>query len=222
MNIVKGVEIFGGVEQEPNIYVVDGELVIDCGTGSIFSDVRKAIEGRYEVYKIKKIANTHGHFEHAGGTKKFRDWLKAEVMAHQNDRVMFEEGTNNLAELFDQVHRVVTIDRFLRDGATLKTTNFSFQIVHAPGHTPGSICLYEPEKRILFTGDTLFEDSIGRFDLPGGDKDKMYSTLLKLLELNVQYVFPGHGPPKVGGFSFHVKQMLARFGEKRFINYNYY
>jgi glyoxylase-like metal-dependent hydrolase (beta-lactamase superfamily II) len=222
MQIVKGIEIFGGIEQEPNIYVVDGELVVDCGTGFLFSDVRKSIESKYEVYKIKQIVNTHGHFDHIGGTKKFRDWLKADVCAHANDRQMFESGSSNLAEFFNEVPRIVTIDRFLRDGSTVKTTNFSFTVVHTPGHTPGSICLYEPEKRILISGDTLFDDSIGRFDLPGGDKDKMFASLNKLLDCNIQYLLPGHGPPKIGGFSFHVKQMIAHFGENRFINYNYY
>jgi glyoxylase-like metal-dependent hydrolase (beta-lactamase superfamily II) len=222
MQIVKGIETLGGVEQEPNVYVVDGELVVDCGTGFIFPDAKRAIESRYETYKIKKVVNTHGHFDHAGGTKKFRDWLKAEVMAHAGDREMFEHGINNLAELFNETPRIVTIDRFLRDGAALKTANFSFQVVHTPGHTAGSVCLYEPDRKILFSGDTLFEGSIGRFDLPTGDREKMLASLNRLNELNVQYLFPGHGPPKIGGFSFLVKQMIAHFGEKRFINYNYY
>ncbi len=222
MQIVKGIEVFGGLEQEPNIYLIDGELVVDCGTGFMFSEIKKAIGSKYETYKIKQIVNTHGHFDHTGGTKKFRDWLKAEVCAHANDRAMLESGTNNLAELFNEVPKIVTIDRFLRDGSKIKTTNFSFDVLHTPGHTPGSICLYEPVKRVLLTGDTLFESTIGRFDLPTGDRDKMLSSLNKLLECNVQYLFPGHGPPKIGGFSFHVKQMIAHFGEKRFINYDYY
>lgn len=222
MQIVKDIEILGGVEQEPNVYVIDGELIVDCGTGTLFSEMKRQIESRYETYKIKQIVNTHGHFDHTGGTKKFRDWLKAEVCAHKNEREMMESSINNLAELFNEIPKIITINRILRDGGSIKTTNFSFQVVHTPGHTHGSICLYEPEKRILITGDTIFHETIGRFDLPCGDKDKLLESLHKLNELNVQYLLPGHGPPKIGGFSFHVKQMIAHFGEKRFIEYNYY
>ena len=222
MQIVKGIEILGGVEQEPNIYVIDGELIVDCGTGLLFADIKRHIESSYETYKIKNIVNTHGHFDHTGGTKKFRDWLKADVCAHKDDSKMMESGTDNLAEFFNEIPKIVTINRMLRDGNSIKTTNFVFKVVHTPGHTPGSICLYDAEKRLLISGDTIFHETIGRFDLPGGDKDKLLDSLQKLLDFNVQYLLPGHGPPKIGGFSFHVKQMIAHFGEKRFVEYKYY
>ena len=84
-------------------------------------------------------------------------------------------------------------------------------------HTPGSICLYERKKRILLSGDTLFDEKIGRTDLQGSDKNKLLLSLNKLLSYDVQYLLPGHGYPKIGGFSFHLKQMIVHFGEKRFI-----
>lgn len=222
MQIVKGIELLGGLEQEPNLYLIDGEMLVDCGTGFIFPETKKAIEGKCETYKLRRIVNTHGHFDNIGAAKKFRDWLKAEICAHVGDRDMFESGAGNLAELFGGGHRVVTVDRFLRDGYVLKTTNFAFTVLHTPGHTPGSISLYDQNSKILITGDTLFESAIGRSDLPGGNRDKLLASLEKMKDLNVNYLLPGHGPPKHGGFSFHVKQMIAHFGEKRFINYSHY
>ncbi len=222
MQICNGVEVFGGMEQEPNIYLVDGELLVDCGTGLFFKQVKDAIEAKHNYYKIKTIVNTHSHFDHIGATKKFRDWLHAEVCMHVNDKESAETGDNTLANMFNEIPKSLTIDRTLKEGSKIKTSNFTFDVVHTPGHTPGSICLYEKTKRILLSGDTLFEDKIGRTDLRGGDSNKMIMSLNKLLDLDVQYLLPGHGPPKIGGFSFHVKQMIAHYGEKRFVNYDFY
>jgi len=221
MHVYSGIEVLGGMEQEPNIYLVDGELLVDTGTGTFFADMKNYIEGKYDCYKIRSIVNTHHHFDHSGGNAKFRNWLKATISLHANDKPYLENG-DNLAEAFGAVPKIVTVDKTLREGSTIRTKNFSFNVVHTPGHTPGSICLYEKEKRILISGDTLFEDKIGRFDLPGGDRQKMLQSLQKLLNYNIHYLLPGHGPPKIGGVSFHIKQMIAHFGEKRFINYDYY
>jgi hydroxyacylglutathione hydrolase len=221
MHIYNGIDVLGGIEQEPNIYLIDGELLVDTGTGLMFADMKKEIESRYDYYKIKTIVNTHHHFDHTGGAPKFRNWLKAEILIHMNDKPYLEKGYT-LAEQFNVVPRVTTVDRALKDGSVLKTKNFSFEVVHTPGHTPGSICLYDTDRRILISGDTLFESSVGRTDLPGGDKQKMLESLEKLLNYNIHYLLPGHGPPKVGGVSFHIKQMIAHFGEKRLINYEHY
>ncbi len=222
MQIFKGIDVFGGIGHEPNIYVIDGELVVDCGTSSFFSQIKDKIGEKYDHYKIKTVVNTHCHFDHMGATKKFRDWLKAEVCMHIDDKWSVESGENTLAEFFSESPKIVTVDRPLNDGNKIKTNNFTFTVLHTPGHTPGSICLYEKQKRILISGDTIFDETIGRTDLPGGNKNKMLMSLNKLAGLDVRYLFPGHGPMKMGGFSFHVKQMIAHFGDKRFINYDFY
>ncbi|MCX6815447.1 MAG: MBL fold metallo-hydrolase [Candidatus Aenigmarchaeota archaeon] len=221
MQICNGIDVLGGMENEPNIYLIDGEVLVDTGTGMFFADMKNDIESRYDSYKIKTIVNTHHHFDNTGASSKFRNWLKAEIMIHMNDKPYLEKGYT-LAEAFNVTPRVITVDKTLKEGSVIKTKNFSFTVVHTPGHTPGSICLYEKDKRILISGDTLFESSIGRFDLPGGDRQKMFESLQKLLNYNIHYLLPGHGPPKIGGISFHIKQMIAHFGEKRFINYDFY
>lgn len=222
MQVLKGIDVYGGIELEPNIYLVDEELLVDTGTGALFKDMKDIIEKEHLHYKIKNIVNTHCHHDHTGGDKKFRDWLKASIMMHADDKQAVETGQGTLAEMFGDAPKIITVDRALRDGDMIRTTNFEFEVVHTPGHTPGSICLYEKSKRILISGDTLFESGIGRFDLPGGNKDALLDSLDKLLGYNIEFLLPGHGPFKVGGINFLIKQTLAHFEKKQFMNYDYY
>jgi glyoxylase-like metal-dependent hydrolase (beta-lactamase superfamily II) len=208
MQVFKGIYLIKGYGYDSNVYLVDNELVVDTGSGNAFAEMRSEIKDKCDVTKVKTILNTHNHFDHTGGDQKFRDWLKAEIVIHENDRDALENGSN-LAEMFGAVSRTITVDRSLRDKNVIKTQNFSFEVVHTPGHTPGSICLYDKMKKILISGDTLFEDSIGRTDLQGGNKQDMQKSLQRLSKLGINYLLPGHGEPKIGGINFLIKQVLA-------------
>lgn len=208
MQVFKGIHLIKGYGYDSNIYLVDGAIIVDTGTGNAFSEVKHEIEGKCDVSKIKTIVNTHSHFDHTGGDKKFRDWLKAEIAIHEYDKDALESG-ENLSEMFSMVSRIITVDRVLRDRNILKTENFAFEVLSTPGHTPGSICLYDRNKKLLISGDMLFEDAIGRTDLPGGSKEEMRKSLEKLSKLDINYLLPGHGEPKIGGINFLIKQILA-------------
>ncbi|HLC67697.1 MAG TPA: MBL fold metallo-hydrolase [archaeon] len=205
MQVCKDIEVLGGTNSDCNIYLVDGTLLVDAGTGNYFGDTKKEIEllGAHP----KTLVNTHCHFDHIGGNKKFRDWLKLEIAVHPADRKAVETGEGALAEMFGHTYRIMTVDRLLRNGSTIKTKNFNFEVISTPGHTPGSICLYDKTKKILISGDTVFDGAIGRTDL-GGDKEQMIDSLKKLSQLEVDYLLPGHGSPKIGGVNFMIKQML--------------
>ena len=222
MRLADDIEVIAGVGQDPNIYLIEGELLVDTGTGRFFSDAKEIIETKYNRLKIRTIVNTHCHFDHTGADKKFRDWLKASISVHANDKRAVESGQGILAEFFKEIPKIVTVDRALKHGSTIRTMNFVFEVIHTPGHSPGSICLYEKNRKVLISGDTLFEGSIGRTDLTGGNSGEMLKSLNKLLNYDIHYLLPGHGPPRIGGVSFLIKQMIAHFGEKRFINYEYY
>lgn len=215
MQVYKGIEILGGIEPDCNVYLVDGELIVDAGTGNYFGDMKSQIEGLCDIRNIKLLVNTHCHFDHTGGNKKFRDWLKLSIAVHSADKKSVETGQGALAELFGQQYRIMTVDKVLRVGSIIKTANFSFEVIPTPGHTPGSICLYEPGKRLLLSGDTLFENSIGRTDLPGGDHDQLLMSLKRLSELPVEYLLPGHSAPKKGGVDFLIKQMINFLNENK-------
>lgn len=209
MQVMKGVFLLGGVGYDCNVYLVE-ELLIDTGTGNFFSEMKREITDQIpNPEKINTIVNTHCHFDHTGGDKKFRDWLKAKIVIHRDDKDALEHG-DVLADLFGGISKSTTVDKILRGGDIIRTTNFNLEVISTPGHTPGSICLYDKNKKILFSGDTLFEDGVGRTDYPGGSKDDLYRSIKKLAKLDINYLLPGHGNPKIGGVNFLIKQILAR------------
>jgi glyoxylase-like metal-dependent hydrolase (beta-lactamase superfamily II) len=211
MQIFKGILLTGGVGNDSNIYIVDNQVVIDTGTGEYFSTLKENLENSgANPRDIHTVINTHCHFDHTGGDRKFRDMCKAKLMIHKDDKKALETGKGTMAEYFNDTAKITTIDKVLKEGDVIKTKNFTLQVISTPGHTPGSICLYEPNKKILFSGDTVFSDGVGRTDLPGGDHKALKESLQKLCDMKIDYLFPGHGIPKMSGVEFHLKQMLAR------------
>ncbi len=209
MNVFKRILVFSGIGYDSNIYMLDGQILVDTGSGARFSTVKKEIAEKTDASGIKTIVNTHCHFDHCGGNKKFRNWLNAEIAAHGRDKRYIETGINTMAETVNERPVISTVDKELKNGSKLKTENFSFEVISTPGHTPGSICLFESEYNILVSGDTLFENAVGRTDLPGGSAEQLLSSLEKLSSLHANYLLPGHGNVKVGGVDFLVKQMLS-------------
>jgi glyoxylase-like metal-dependent hydrolase (beta-lactamase superfamily II) len=130
------------------------------------------------------------------------------IFIHEKDRKALETGSGTMAELFKERARTVTADKALRHGSVIKTQNFSFRVIHTPGHTPGSICLYDKNYKILVSGDTLFDGAVGRTDFPGGDKGNLMNSLYKLANYPINYLLPGHGAIKVSGVNFNIKQLL--------------
>ena len=211
MQVLKGINVFGGVGYDSNIYLIDGEIMVDTGTGSYFPEVKNEITSMgFDPSDIHTIVVTHSHFDHSGGCKKFRDWLKgrAIIAIHDKDKAALENG-ETLAEMFGMKPKVVTADASLKDKDMLRTKNFNLEVVHTPGHTPGSICLYDKKKKVLISGDTLFEDGFGRTDYPGGSQEQMVRSLKRLSRLDAEYLLPGHGNPRIGGLNFLIKQILA-------------
>lgn len=209
MQPIKGIYLWPGVGFGSNIYLIDGEVLVDTGTGDFFAQVKNEIVTMgVDPAGIRTVVNTHHHFDHTGGDKKFRDWLKANVAIHTADRAALEHG-ETLAELFEAQAKFITADIALEDKDVIRTKHFNLEVVHTPGHTPGSICLYERKRRFLISGDTLFADGCGRTDFPGGSAEEMKHSLKRLSGLDAEYLFPGHGTPKIGGIGFLIKQVLA-------------
>lgn len=208
MDVIRGILMTGGLGHDSNIYVIDGEIVVDTGTGDFFPQAKSEIS-RAGITNPKLIVNTHAHYDHTGGNKKFRDWLKSDIAIHSRDREALESGAGTLSILFKARARTTTVDRVLKEGSKIKTENFSFEIISTPGHTPGSICLYDKDKRVLISGDTLFAEGIGRTDLPGGSQEELLNSLKKLVPLKIDYLLSGHGRPKTTGINFYIKRTIA-------------
>jgi glyoxylase-like metal-dependent hydrolase (beta-lactamase superfamily II) len=161
-----------------NCYIIDRKIIIDPGVGA-FEFVKEYVKNPIAVI------NTHGHFDHIWDNKKIKEFYNIPIYIHKDDAFFLEEDP------FNYNPPKVKADYLLKEGI-YKIGDFEVKIRHFPGHTPGSITI-EIEKE-LFSGDFIFDGSIGRVDFPYSDKTKMKESIKKFLEINYdKRILPGHG-----------------------------
>ena len=167
---------------QTNCYIVSKEgsdrcIVIDPGYES--GDILKKMQGK----TLAAILLTHGHFDHVGGVGFLASETGCPVYICPEDLSMPPQMTNG----------PIFYTHTYGEGDVLNLGDITLKILHTPGHTPGSVCIAAEDA--LFTGDTRFQDSCGRTDLPGGDWATILSSLRRLKALEGSYtVYPGHGP----------------------------
>lgn len=147
-------------------------------------------------WRVGRIFLTHGHIDHAAGASEARAATGAPVTIHQGDQSWLA-ALPRQAEMFGfPPVEVPRPDRFHVDGEALTLGNLTARVIHTPGHSPGSCCLWFEAEDVLLTGDTLFAGSVGRTDLPGGDFEALASSIKgRLFPLGDEVTFhPGHGP----------------------------
>lgn len=166
-------------------------IVVDPGDD--IDDVL-AVLAKHQL-KVKAIVITHAHIDHIGGAQKLKAATGASVYMNANDRELSERMDMQAAWLGIDTPEVTDVDVFVKEGDTLTVGATVCHILETPGHTQGSISLWIPEAAKLIAGDTLFRDSIGRTDLPGGDgKQILQSIEAKLMTLPEEtVVIAGHG-----------------------------
>ena len=179
-----------------NCYLLqkDGEaLVIDPG-GDPQTVLQKMQENNL---KLQAILLTHAHFDHIGGVETLREKTEAPVYLHEKESSWLTDPSLNGSEFF-QVGTISTsqsADYSITPGHP-KIGSFTFAVFHPPGHSPGSVSFWFEEKDVLFAGDTLFRQGIGRTDLPFGDHETLIQSIQEhILSLPEETtVYPGHGP----------------------------
>lgn len=183
-------------------------LVIDPGDN--VEDVL-AVVARHGL-KLKQIVVTHAHIDHIGGAMKLKRATGAPILLNQNDAALVKMLDIQASWIGIRPPEPVSIDQPLADGDTLRAGGLETNVIHTPGHTEGSICLYFPAEKKLIAGDTLFAGSIGRTDLPGGSFDKIMASLhAKLMALpDETVVVPGHGPVTTIGDERETNPFLVR------------
>jgi hydroxyacylglutathione hydrolase len=146
--------------------------------------------------KVKAIVITHAHIDHIGGAAKLKAATGAPVHMNQNDQVLYDRLDVQAGWLRMQTPTQTEIDSTAREGDSFTLGDASFHVLETPGHTQGSISIWIPAENKVVAGDTLFKDSIGRTDLPGGDGRQILRSIhTKLLTLPEDAtVVPGHGP----------------------------
>jgi hydroxyacylglutathione hydrolase len=151
---------------------------------------------RQEKLTLRQIVITHAHIDHVGGAMKLKAATGAPILMNQNDYALLKMLDMQAAWVGMRAPGDVQVDEAVGQGRVLNIGEISSSVIHTPGHTEGSICLYFPEEKKLIAGDTLFAGSIGRTDLPGGSMDKIMRSLhTQVLALpDETEVVPGHGP----------------------------
>ena len=140
--------------------------------------------------------NTHGHFDHTLGVQHLRERYGIPFALSGKDRFLLENARTSGSVFGVKIGAMPAIDRDLDTLEEVCFGHTTLRVIPVPGHTPGHVALYEPQSKALFTGDTLFRESIGRTDLPGGDYSWIMRSILdRILPLGDDvHVYPGHGP----------------------------
>lgn len=184
---------------ETNCYILrqDDEarecLIIDPGLGADQLLEFLADNGMNPV----AVVLTHGHIDHAQGVAALREeYPQIKLAVHSLDAQMLADSQANLSAMMGENFTTAPAEIILADQDVLEQAGVALTVIHTPGHTPGGICLYSPDTGVAFTDDTLFADSVGRSDFPGGSHQQLIASIReKLLTLpDETVVYPGHGP----------------------------
>lgn len=172
-------------------------LVVDPG------DQAQLIEKQIEKTGAKPVAIllTHGHFDHAGAAEELADKYQISIYAHEAERETLEDPGLNLCGMIGE-HKVYRADVFVKDEDVLNLAGFSIRVFFTPGHTIGGCCYYIADEKILFSGDTLFQESVGRTDFPRGSASNLIRAIReKLMPLPDDVtVYTGHDESTLIGY----------------------
>jgi glyoxylase-like metal-dependent hydrolase (beta-lactamase superfamily II) len=159
---------------------------------------------------VKYIVITHAHIDHIAGAQQLKRLTGAPILYNQNDLPLVKMMDVQASWLRVPTPEVAPPDAPLLNGQTLAISGLSGTILHTPGHTQGSVCLYLPQQSLLLAGDTLFAGSVGRTDLPGGDTKQLIRSIHEqILTLPDDVtVIPGHGPNTTIGEERQTNQFL--------------
>jgi len=178
-----------------NLYVLGDEatseaIAIDTATPCVEWVTATLAE---RGWRLKVIVSTHRHWDHIGDNAPLSAATGADIAAHALDRHGLEHPSALMAP-FPIAPSVPALD--LAEGSRIKFGDIDLEVLHTPGHTEGSVCLFATRERLVFTCDTLFAGSFGRTDLPGGSDDQMVDSLARLSAMPTDLrVLPGHGRP---------------------------
>ncbi len=179
-----------------NCYIVASEdskeaAIID--PGAEFEKIDGKIKELGVIPKI--IILTHAHGDHIGAVEEFVDKYGVKVYIHQEDAKMLSDGQDNFSKVLFGKDMSINPDVMLKDGDEIQLGDLKFEIIHTPGHTKGGICI--KVGNIMMTGDTLFNKSIGRTDLPGGSFEEIIDSIQeKIFKYDEDIIiYPGHNSP---------------------------
>lgn len=176
-----------------NCYLVWDEnkkaIVIDPGDNA--KELIAQIE--QENLFVEKILLTHGHYDHVGAVNELKNFTNAEVVAHEKEKELLKNPSLSLSIYAGADFSMPEVDSFVTEGDVISVGSLNFRVIHTPGHTEGGMCLYGDN--VLFSGDTVFYTTLGRWDFPTGNLAKLGDSILhKIFTLPEETViYSGHG-----------------------------
>lgn len=178
-----------------NCYIVYNDstneaLVIDPADNGAYINTKL----RENNLTLKAVLLTHGHFDHVSAVQYLKNTFNVKVYAHEEEEEILNDASKNLSASMGGAPLSVTADILLKDNQKLEIIGTTITVIHTPGHTVGGVCYYFETEKLLFSGDTLFRDSIGRSDFPTGSMSVLVRSIKeKLITLGDDVVvYPGH------------------------------
>lgn len=177
-----------------NCYLAVNETTKECflvDPGAFSQEIAAYI--RAQEYEVKAVLLTHGHFDHIMGIDGFLKEFPVPVYAQEAEKRLLENAEENVSLMCGKGY-TFTKAVYVKDGQVLEIAGMKIRVIHTPGHTIGGCCYYLEKEQVLFSGDTLFQESVGRADLPTGSAGQLVRSVkekLLVLPENVK-VYPGH------------------------------
>lgn len=180
---------------DSSVYLVNGKVLIDAGMNSDL--IIKQLEKYIKLTDLELIILTHCHYDHTAAAAAIAEESGAEVGIHRADLQGVNDEYLSVSVLFGDRAPAVKPMITYEEGDKIDIGNEEqLEVIHTPGHSKGSICLYEPVSKSLFSGDTVFPGGgFGRMDFEGSEPEKMLGSVEKLIKLDVKTLYPGHGAP---------------------------
>lgn len=204
------IDVFQGMGYDCNIYLLNREVLVDSGTGHNHNVILHWLRGHTDPEDIHTIILTHRHYDHAGGAVDLLEETGAAAYVHELDAPPLQTGdavTTGARAFRGELIPIDVIE--ILEGYTFPVAGHIFEVLHTPGHTIGSISLYDEESGILFSGDTIFANGgIGRWDLATGDFSELRNSISRLSDLDIKDLYPGHDVPILGNAREHAKLSL--------------
>ena len=198
-----------GVGYDSNVYLLGDEdpIVVDTGTGAYADTVLEEISKSVPLRSIGRIVLTHSHYDHIGGAAEFQRATGSRIYVHEDEAGPIFRGDYSFTLSGMSGANLGKLDiEPLRAGQRLKSGSSELEVIHTPGHSPGSIVLVDRKGGSAAVGDTVFCDGgVGRWDLPGGDLKELQSSLKIVSNLGLKNMYPGHGPYAEGDAPEHLR-----------------
>jgi len=196
-----------GIGIDSNIYILlEGEqaFIVDAGMSAHQYYIKDNIQRHVDLDAVACIIITHEHFDHTGGIDILTEICpNAQVCMHRKCMYALQKKMAGTSTAMGR--QMPTVHRILKDGDIIELGSSQLEVISTPGHSFGSMCLYDKKTETLISGDTVFSNGgFGRTDLEGGDLTDLVKSLKKLMKLKIKNIYPGHGPSIIGEGNHHL------------------